>query len=247
MIGLKGKVAVITGGSQGIGKAVVHKLSSLGCHCMIWDIDEGKAKETMKELSANPGNIEFYKTDVAQLSQVESATEKTIMQFGTVDILINNAGITRDATLKKMTIEHWHKVIEVNLNGVFYCTRSIIPIMMDKEYGRILNASSVVGIYGNFGQSNYAATKAAVIALTKVWSRELGKYKITVNAIAPGFIETDILSTIPEKVMDMMKSKSPLNRLGSVEEVASLYAYLASEESGFISGSVFSIDGGVTL
>ncbi len=241
------RVCVITGGSQGIGKAVVRKLASLNEQCILWDIDENKAMKTLDEFSGLPGKITYYKVDVANVEQVNAAAEQTLQSFRKVDILINNAGITRDATLKKMSFDEWHQVINVNLNGVFYCTQALLPSMIANHYGRIINASSVVGLYGNFGQSNYAASKAAVIALTKVWARELGKHNITVNAIAPGFIETEMLSTIPEKVLTLMQSKSPLNRMGSPEEVASLYAYLASDDAAFITGSVFSIDGGVTI
>ncbi|HMQ06075.1 MAG TPA: beta-ketoacyl-ACP reductase [Saprospiraceae bacterium] len=241
------RVCVITGGSQGIGKAIVRKLASLNGLCILWDIDEDKARNTLGEFSGLPGKISYYKVDVADVEQVNAAAEQTIQSFQKVDILINNAGITRDATLKKMSFNDWHQVINVNLNGVFYCAQALIPSMISNHYGRIINASSVVGLYGNFGQSNYAASKAAVIALTKVWARELGKHNITVNAIAPGFIETEMLGTMPDKLFTLMKSKSPLNRMGSPDEVASLYAYLASENAGFITGSVYSIDGGIII
>ncbi|RMG37053.1 MAG: SDR family oxidoreductase, partial [Methanobacteriota archaeon] len=181
------------------------------------------------------------------IKQVQSAAETVVKEFGKIDILINNAGITRDARLLKMSPEDWQKVIDVNLTGVFNTTRTIAPFMVENGYGRIINASSVVGLYGNFGQTNYVATKAGVIGMTKVWARELGPKGITVNAIAPGFIATEMIETVPEKVIQLLLEKTPLRRLGQPEDVANAYLFLASEEASFINGAVLSVDGGLTI
>jgi 3-oxoacyl-[acyl-carrier protein] reductase len=164
-----------------------------------------------------------------------------------VDILINNAGITRDSSLKKMTPEQWQQVIDVNLTGVFNCTKAVYPHLEQRGGGRILNAASVVGIYGNFGQTNYVATKAGVIGMTKVWAREFGRKGITVNAVAPGFINTEMLDTVPENVINDLKAKTPMQRLGEVEDIANAYAFLASDEASFISGITLSVDGGLVM
>jgi 3-oxoacyl-[acyl-carrier protein] reductase len=243
---LQDKVAIITGGANGIGKATVTKFLSDGAKVAIWDINEEKGKSTLEELNAGD-RVRFYAVNTTDMKGVEAAAKQVAEDFGRIDILINNAGITRDSSLKKMTQEQWQQVIDVNLSGVFYCTHAVYPYMAAQQYGRIVTASSVVGLYGNFGQTNYAATKAGVIAMTKVWAREFGRKNITANAVAPGFIHTEMMDTIPENVLDGLRAKTPLQRLGKVEEVANLYAFLASDESPFITGAVFSIDGGVTL
>jgi 3-oxoacyl-[acyl-carrier protein] reductase len=189
----------------------------------------------------------FSKVNIAKYEEVERATQDVIKQFGKIDVLINNAGITRDANLQKMTTENWQQVLDVNLTGVFNCTKAISAHMIERKTGAIINTSSIVGLYGNYGQSNYAATKSGVIGLTKTWARELGKFNITVNAVAPGFIATDMIATIPPKVIEAMKEKVPLRKLGSAEDVANLYCFLASSEAAFISGAVISIDGGLTI
>jgi 3-oxoacyl-[acyl-carrier protein] reductase len=181
------------------------------------------------------------------LAAVEEAAKAVVEDFGKIDILINNAGITRDATLKSMTAEQWQQVIDVNLTGVFNCTKAVQPYLVERGYGRVINASSVVGIYGNFGQTNYVATKAGVIGMTQVWARELGRKGITVNAIAPGFIATEMIDTIPEKIIKSMEEKTPLGRMGKPEEVANAYLFLASDEASFINGATLSVDGGVTV
>ena len=170
-----------------------------------------------------------------------------IFRIGKIDILINNAGITNDSTLKKMTVEQWQQVIDINLSGSFYCIKAITPYMLEKGYGRIVNASSVVALYGNFGQTNYVATKAGLIGMTKTLARELGKKGITVNAVAPGFIETDMVAKMPENVLDGMRAKVPVGRLGQPEEIASAYLFLASEEAAYINGATLSVDGGMTI
>ena len=167
--------------------------------------------------------------------------------FGKIDILVNNAGITRDATLLKMTEDQWHQVIDINLTGVFLCTKAVAPYMVEKGYGRIINASSVVGLYGNFGQTNYSATKAGVLAMTQTWAKELGRKGININAVAPGFILTDMVMAMPEAVLAKLSEKVPLNRLGKPEDIANMYAFLASDQADYINGATISVDGGITL
>lgn len=241
---LDNRVAIITGGASGIGKAAVEKFVAEGARVAIWDMNEEQGNATVAALD---GKASFYKVNTANSEEVNAAAEKVIADFGKVDILVNNAGITRDATLLKMTDEQWDAVINVNLKGVFNCTRALAGHFKDNGYGRIVNTSSVVGLYGNFGQSNYVATKAGVIGMTKTWAKEFGKYGITSNAVAPGFIATDMVKSMPEKVLDMMKDKAPLKRLGQPEDIANAYAFLASDEASFISGTVLSVDGAVTI
>lgn len=241
---LDNKVAIITGGASGIGKAASLKFVAEGAKVVIWDMNEEQGKATEAELG---GRAKFYKVNTANSSEVNAAAAEAIAIFGKIDILINNAGITRDATLLKMTDEQWDQVISVNLKGVFNCTRALAAHFKENAYGRIVNTSSVVALYGNFGQTNYVATKAGVIGMTKTWAKEFGKYGITVNAVAPGFIATDMVKSMPEKVLDMMKAKAPLNRLGQPEDIANAYAFLASDEASFISGTCLSIDGAVTI
>ncbi len=241
---LDNKVAIITGGASGIGKAASLKFVAEGAKVVIWDMNEEQGKATEVELG---GMAKFYKVNTANSAEVNAAAAEAIATFGKIDILINNAGITRDATLLKMTDEQWDQVISVNLKGVFNCTRALAAHFKENAYGRIVNTSSVVALYGNFGQTNYVATKAGVIGMTKTWAKEFGKYGITVNAVAPGFIATDMVKSMPEKVLDMMKGKAPLNRLGQPEDIANAYAFLASDEASFISGTCLSVDGAVTI
>jgi len=241
---LENKVAVITGGAQGIGKATAEKFASEGASVVVWDMNEEKGLNLAKELQKHGIQTAFQSVNVVKMESVELATKKTLDQFGKIDILINNAGITKDASFLKMTSEQWQQVIDVNLTGVFNCTKAIAPSMVERKYGRIVNASSVVGIYGNFGQTNYVATKAGVIGMTQVWARELGRKGITVNAVAPGFIATDMIQTIPEKILEAIKEKTPLQRFGTPEDVANAYCFLASDEASFINGAVISVDGG---
>lgn len=243
----KDKVIVITGGASGIGKSAVSRFLRDGATVVIWDVNEEQGKATLSEVRSNGSIADFMKVNTTSPEEVEQATLATIQKFGQIDVLINNAGITRDATIKKITYNEWQQVIDVNLTGVFNCTRSVIPQMIDKGYGRIINTSSVVGLYGNFGQVNYAATKSGVIGMTKTLAKELGKHNITVNAVAPGFIATEMVKTIPEKVINLMIDKTPLKRLGTPEDVANTYAFLASDEAAFISGAVISVDGAVTI
>lgn len=239
---LENKVAIVTGGSNGIGKATSKKFVEEGAKVVIWDIHEESGHATADELGC-----EFIKVNTASYEEVGQATQQVVDKYKRIDILVNNAGITRDSTLKKMTPEQWQQVMDVNLTGVFNCGQHIQKHMVDAGSGRIINTSSVVGIYGNFGQSNYVATKAGVIGMTKVWARELGPKGITVNAVAPGFIGTDMVMAMPDKVIDMMKSKVPLGDLGKPEDIADAYCFLASDEAKYINGTTLSVDGGMTV
>jgi len=244
---LTGKTAVITGGAQGIGKATVIKFLGEGADVAVWDIDEEKGESLVADLGGKEQRVIFYKVNVADSDEVKTAMQNVINDLGKVDILINNAGITKDATLKKMTQEQWQQVIDVNLTGVFNCTQAITDHMIERGSGRIINASSVVGLYGNFGQTNYVATKAGVIGMTKVWARELGRKGICVNAVAPGFIATEMVAAMPEKVIQMMEEKTPLGRLGKPEDIANAYCFLASDEASFINGATICVDGGIVI
>jgi len=244
---LSNRVAIITGGARGIGKATAQRFIQEGAKVVIWDVNEELGEATARELSTDESACLFMKVNTTDFDSVKAAAAEVAEKMGQIDILINNAGITRDATLKKMTQELWQQVIDVNLSGVFYCTSAVSPYMVEKGYGRIVSASSIVGLYGNFGQTNYVATKAGVIGMTKVWARELGRKGITANAVAPGFIATEMIGTIPDKVIAMIEGRTPVGRFGQPEEIASAYTYLASEEAGFINGHVLSVDGGATL
>jgi 3-oxoacyl-[acyl-carrier protein] reductase len=241
---LLNKVTIITGGAQGIGKTTVEMFASEGAKVIMWDINEEKGKKTVDYFLEQGLEIEFNYVDTTKYPSVENAAKNVFEKYGRIDILINNAGITRDATLLNMTLEQWQQVIDVNLTGVFNCTKAVAPYMVQNKGGRIINTSSLVGIYGNFGQTNYAATKSGVVGITKVWARELSKHGITVNAVAPGFIETDTLKTIPDKVIKSIQEKIPLGRLGRPEDIANAYIFLASDQASYISGSVLSVDGG---
>ena len=246
---LANKVAIITGGANGIGKATVAHFLQEGAAVALWDINEKAGLDMLQRFNSYTKNnkLIFKKVNTTNTEAVEQAAAQVAKQLGRIDILINNAGITRDATFKKMTMEQWNQVISVNLTGVFACTKAVYPYMAKQKYGRIVTASSVVGLYGNFGQTNYAATKAGVIGMTKVWAREFGRKGITANVVAPGFIMTEMMATIPDKVLEQFRNKTPLGRLGKPKEVAQLYAFLASDEAAFINGATISIDGGVTI
>ena len=244
---LENKVAIITGGADGLGKAGANLFAKEGATVIIWDMNEAKGTETVAEMVSNGGKAKFAKVNTAIFAEVESATKKAIEEFGKIDILINNAGITRDASLKKMTPEQWQQVIDVNLTGVFNCAKCVSGYMVEKGYGRIINTSSVVSLYGNFGQTNYVATKAGVIGMTKTMARELGRKGVTVNAVAPGFIATEMVKKMPEDVLKAMEAKVPVGRLGMPEEIASAYLFLASDEAAYINGTTLSVDGGITI
>ncbi len=242
--GLQGKVAIVTGAAGGIGKATAHRFAEEGCRVASWDV---------KQADALPGGIS-RKVDVSDAASVEAAVREIIDLWGSVYVLVNNAGILRDGQLLKykegalasvMSDEQFDAVISVNLKGVFHCTRAVAPHMIAGGGGVILNASSVVGLYGNFGQTNYVASKAGLIGMTRVWARELGKYYIRVNAVAPGFIATEMVQGMPEKILQGMVGHTPLGRMGQPEDIANAYLWLASDAASFITGTVLSVDGGV--
>lgn len=245
---LKNRVAIITGGARGLGKAACLKFIQEGAAVAIWDLNEKLGLETVKELEELGGKALFQQVNTADIAQVEKATATTQKYFGRIDILINNAGITRDSSLKNMTAEQWQSVINVNLTGVFNCGKVVSQYMVEQQQGgRIINTSSVVGLYGNFGQSNYVAAKAGVIGLTKVWARELGRKGITVNAVAPGFITTEMSLQVPEKVLEGITARIPMGMMGEPQDIANAYAFLASDEARYINGATLSVDGGMVV
>lgn len=247
MMRLANKVAIITGGGSGIGRETAIKFAKEGAKVAVWDLNLIEVEKTVNEIKNNGGVGKAYEVDVTDRKQVEEAVEDVLEEFSKIDILVNNAGITMDSTLIKMTEEQWDRVIDVNLKGVFNCGQIVAKYMAERESGVILNAASVVGLYGNFGQTNYTASKWGVIGMTKTWAKELGKKNVRVNAVAPGFISTPMIEKMPEKVIDMMKDKALLKRLGTSDEVANAYLFLASDEASFITGTVLSVDGGVVL
>ena len=244
---LENKIAVITGGADGIGKATALRFAAEGATTVIWDMNTEKGNETVSEIIAAGGNAVFMRVNTANYLEVETATKQCIELYGKIEILINNAGITRDSSLKKMTPEIWQQVIDVNLTGVFNCCKCVSDNMVENGWGRIINASSVVALYGNFGQTNYVATKAGLIGMTKTLAKELGKKGITVNAVAPGFIATEMVKKMPADVLKSMEEKVPLKRLGLPEEIAATYAFLSSDDAAYINGTVISVDGGITI
>lgn len=250
---LKDKVCLITGGAAGIGKATAIKFIAEGAKVVMADVDEAAGQTLAKELGQ--GAL-FYKVDVTDREAVQAWVDDVVAKMGRVDVLVNNAGITRDGLFVKykegqlvsqMSEQDFDLVIKVNLKGVFNCAQAVTPQMIAQGGGVILNASSIVGLYGNFGQTNYAATKFGVIGMTKTWSRELGRYNIRVNAVCPGFILTEMVQKMPEKILEGLAAKTPLGRMGKPEDVANLYAWLASDEAAYIHGSTISIDGGMVL
>lgn len=245
---LTGKVAVVTGASRGIGRAVAKKLASLGaqvilnCHGSL-----ERAVEVKKEIDEAGGRAEVYPCDVSDFSSCETFFQTVVKDYGTVDILVNNAGITRDGLIMKMTEEDYDAVLDTNLKGTFHCIRFVARQMIKQRSGRIVNISSVSGLLGNVGQANYAASKAGVIGLTKSVARELASRGITVNAVAPGFIHTDMTERLSEKVKEGANAQIPLGRFGEPEDVAQAVAFLVSEEAGYITGQVLNVDGGLAM
>ncbi|HEX3109036.1 MAG TPA: SDR family oxidoreductase [Thermoanaerobaculia bacterium] len=237
-LNLKDKVVIVTGGAAGIGRATAERFESEGARVVVWDVTGDN------------------RVDVTNREAVEAATNDVAAKYGRIDVLVNNAGITRDAQLVKykdgqvvstMDDAAFDAVINVNLRAVFLCTRAVVPHMIKNGGGVILNASSIVGLYGNFGQTNYAATKAGVISFTQTWARELGKYNIRVNAVAPGFIATDMSKAMPAKVLETMAQHTPLGRMGDPIDIANAYAWLASDAAKFVHGAVLSVDGGLVM
>ena len=237
------KVVIVTGGAAGIGRATARRFAQDGYRVAVWDVNAPDTSEGV-----------FQSVDVTNAAAVEAAVAEVVERWERIDVLVNNAGILRDHQLVKwkdgqklaeMSEQDFDAVVSVNLKGVFLCTRAVAPRMIEGGGGVILNASSIVGLYGNFGQTNYAATKAGVINMTKTWARELGRYNIRVNAVAPGFIATEMVTAMPEKVLQGMVAHTPLGRMGKPEDIAEAYFWLASDAASFVHGTVLSVDGGL--
>ncbi|MGQ9467037.1 MAG: beta-ketoacyl-ACP reductase [Anaerolineae bacterium] len=250
---LKDRVALITGGAAGIGQATALRFAEEGARVVICDVNEEMGRQTAAMLGPTGA---FYRVNVADRKAVQEWVDDVAARYGRIDILVNNAGILRDALLVKyrdgqivgqMSEEEFDQVVAVNLKGVFNCTQAVVPYMIHGGGGVILNASSVVGLDGNFGQTNYVATKAGVIGMTKVWARELGRYNIRVNTVAPGFTLTDMVRQMPEKILEQMRARIPLGRLGDPRDVANAYLFLASDEASYITGAVLRVDGGIVV
>jgi len=243
---LSEKVAIITGAANGLGLEAARVFLREGAKVALVDYDAVAGEQRVSELQAE-GEAAFYQVDVSNQSQVVEMVQMVKERFGQIDILINNAGITKDNMLLKMSNEDFQKVMDINVNGVFNCTQAVVPHMLEQGAGKIINTSSVSGVYGNVGQTNYAASKAAVVGMTKSWAKEFGRKNINVNAVAPGFVETAMVETIPEKMIQTMLQLVPLQRLGKPSDVANAYLYLASDESDYVNGTVLHVDGGVMM
>jgi 3-oxoacyl-[acyl-carrier protein] reductase len=244
---LQDKVAIITGAASGIGFEAARTFAREGAKVILADFDQEKGLESEKLLKENGFEVKFIQVNVADRESVDTMVESVVSELGKIDILINNAGITRDAMLSKMTPEQFKQVIDVNLTGVFHCTQAVLPSMVEQGKGKIVNTSSVTGTYGNVGQTNYAAAKAGVIGMTLTWAKELARKGINVNAVAPGFTETAMVSAMPDKVIDKMKAMVPMGRLGKPEDIANAYLFLSSHESDYVNGHVLHVDGGIMM
>jgi len=254
--GLNGKVVIITGAAAGIGRGTAERFAEEGCRVAAWDVTDDGADELVAKLESLGGSAVFQAVDVTNVEQVEAAVAAIVEKWGGVYALVNNAGIVRDAQLVKykngevlstMTDAAWDAVIGVNLKGVFNCTRAVAPHLISGGGGVVLNASSVACLNGNFGQTNYVATKAGVIGMTKTWARELGRFGIRVNAVAPGFVATEIIKAMPEKVLQGMVAHTPLGRMGDVRDIANAYVWLASDAATWVTGTTISVDGGLVI
>jgi 3-oxoacyl-[acyl-carrier protein] reductase len=245
MRGLKDKVVIVTGAGRGIGRATAIRFAAEGARVVIAERDGEAARSAANEIVASGGLAHAAEVDISDRASVQALVKTVVSEHGRIDVLVNNAGIVADATLAKTSDELFERVLKINLQGTFIVTQEVAAVMKPKKAGVIINAASVVALYGNFGQTNYVASKAGVIGMTKVWARELGKDGIRVNAVAPGFIDTDMTKGIPPKVTEMLVAKVPLQRMGRAEELASVYAFLASDDASYITGAVISVDGGV--
>ena len=244
---LENKVAIITGAGSGIGKETALLFAQEGARVVVADINEKGGSDTVEGIKRNGGDGFFVKLDASSREQSKQMASEALLRYGRIDVLINNAGIVQDALILKMTEEQWDKVINVNLKGAFNCIQAVAETMINQGSGVIINASSVVGLFGNVGQTNYAAAKAGLIGMTKALAKELGKKGVRVNAVAPGFIVTPMTSNVPERILEIMKEKTPLRRLGEPMDVAYAYLYLASNDAKFITGAVVSVDGGLVI
>jgi 3-oxoacyl-[acyl-carrier protein] reductase len=244
---LKDKVAIITGSARGIGQATALKFAAEGAKVVVCDLDRKAVDEVVAEIVAEGGQAIGFTMNVTDKPSIAAVVKGVMDKYGRIDVLVNNAGIVDDAMFRKMSDEQFDRVIDINLKGTYNCARAVVDIMIAQNAGVILNASSVVGLYGNFGQTNYAASKFGVIGMAKTWARELGRKGIRANAVCPGFVETTILKSIPEKVMQAMIDRVPLGRLAKPEEIANTYAFLASDEASYINGAVIEVSGGATV
>jgi 3-oxoacyl-[acyl-carrier protein] reductase len=244
---LKDKVAIITGAASGIGFAAALSFARQGAKVAVVDFNEELGNVSVHDIKSEGYDATFFQVNVADRESVDDMVKAVLEKYGRIDILVNNAGITKDGMLSKLAVEDFQKVIDVNLTGVFHCTQAVLPTMVEQGKGKIINTSSVSGVYGNVGQTNYAATKAGVVGMTKTWAKELGRKGINVNAVAPGFIETGMTAKVPEKILDQMKMMVPLGRLGVPEDIANAYLFLASEESNYVNGTVLHVDGGIMM
>lgn len=244
---LKDKVCIVTGSGNGIGQATAVKFAQEGAKIAVCDINMQAIDNTINKIKDLGGEAVGYKVDITNKENIQNMVDDLLTKYGKIDVLVNNAGIIMDSQLKSMTEEQFDKVININLKGTYLCTRAVVNKFIEQKSGVILNTSSIVGIYGNFGQTNYAASKFGVIGFTKTWAKELGKYNIRSNAVCPGFIATSIIDPMPEKVIKAMENKVPMKRLGKPEEIANTYAFLASEEASYINGAVIEVSGGITI
>ena len=244
---LAGKVSIITGAGRGIGYATALKFGREGATVITCDINADQAQQAARDVAEAGGEAMGFRIDVRDPDSLTSMVEQVVARYGRIDCLVNNAGIVQDSTLKNMTEEQFDSVIEINLKGVYNCTKAVVDVMLKQSSGVILNASSIVGLYGNFGQTNYAASKFGVIGMVKTWARELGRKGIRANAVCPGFVSTPILGKIPEKVLKALEERVPLGRLAYPEEIANTFAFLASDEASYINGAVIEVSGGLTL
>ena len=244
---LKDKVAIITGSARGIGQATALKFAAEGARVVVCDLDRKAVDEVVAEILAADGQAIGFTVNVTDKASILAMVKGVMDKYGRIDVLVNNAGIVDDAMFRKMSDEQFERVIDINLKGTYNCARAVVDIMIAQNAGVILNASSVVGLYGNFGQTNYAASKFGVIGMAKTWARELGRKGIRANAVCPGFVETTILKSIPDKVMQAMIDRVPLGRLAKPEEIANTYAFLASDEASYINGAVIEVSGGATI
>jgi 3-oxoacyl-[acyl-carrier protein] reductase len=254
--GLAGKIVIVTGAAAGIGRATALRFAAEGARVAAWDVAAAAGASLVAEITAAGGEAVFAQVDVSSQASVEAAVAQIIASWGAIHGIVNNAGIIRDGILVKykdgavtasLSDDQFDAVINVNLKGVFVCTRAVVPHLIAAGGGFILNASSLVGLYGNFGQTNYVASKSGVIGMTKVWARELGRHNIRVNAVAPGFIATGMIQQMPEKVLERMKAGTPIGRIGTPEDIANAYLWLASDAASFVHGAVLSVDGGVVI
>jgi 3-oxoacyl-[acyl-carrier protein] reductase len=244
---LKGRVAVVTGGGRGIGASTSKRMAEAGAVVAVVDQDAGGATRTAKEIGVAGGEALHFQADVTDSFAIERLFDQVVQEWGSLDILVNNAGILRDARIEDVSDRDWSHTLDVNAHGAMVCTRAAVGHMRERRFGRILSAASIVARTGNFGQTSYAASKAAIIGMTRVWARELGADGITANAVAPGFIDTEMGRSVPEKVMKQVLARTPAGRMGHAEEVANVYVFLASDLASFINGAVIGVDGGLLL